>query len=239
MAPEMHDEYAAGIMRISGGSDSATMSETSICPPGRRTRAISANTRSFSGERLMTQLEMTQSTEESSTGSSSMMPLRTSTLVKPDGGDVGLGAGDHLVGHVDADDAALRADEARGQQQVDAGAGAEVEDHLARAQARHGERVAAAERVDDGVVGEGGQFVGGVAGELHDGALAGVDGGGVLRRAAAAAAAALHRSTAAAAARRGRRCADAFSVRLCDLAADLLRGGGVGGVAHGVVLSTG
>ena len=148
------------------------MSETSICPPGRSTRAISANTRSFSGERLITQLEMTQSTEASSTGSSSMMPLRTSTLVKPAAATLACGARDHLVGHVDADDAALGADEARGQQQVDAGAGAEVEDDVAGAQAGERDRVAAAERVDDGVVGQGGQLVGRVAGELDDGALA-------------------------------------------------------------------
>ena len=59
------------------------MSDTSIVPPGRSTRAISANTRSFSGDRLITQLEMTQSTEASSTGSCSMMPLRTSTFARP------------------------------------------------------------------------------------------------------------------------------------------------------------
>jgi hypothetical protein len=59
------------------------MSEIAKRPPGRSARAISANTRSFSGDRLITQLEMTQSTDASSTGSDSISPLRTSTLSWP------------------------------------------------------------------------------------------------------------------------------------------------------------
>ena len=158
-------------------------------------------------------------------------------VVKPAASALAWARRDHLVGHVDADDAALGADQARGQQQVDAGAGAQVEDDVAGPQARHRERVAAAERVDDGVVGQGGELLGGVAGELDYGALAGVGGGGVLRRAAAAAA--LCRSAAAAAPSGRRRHGHAFAVGPGDFFADLLGGIGVGGRAHGVVLSSG
>ena len=107
------------------------MSETSIWPPGLSTRAISAKTRGFSGERLITQLEITQSTEPSSTGRSSMMPLRTSTLVKLAGSDVLVRLGDHLVGHVHADHVTGRAYLLGCEEEVDAGAGAKVEHDLA------------------------------------------------------------------------------------------------------------
>jgi len=51
------------------------MSETSIRPPGFSARAISAKTFGFSGDRLITQFEITQSTEADSTGNSSIVPL--------------------------------------------------------------------------------------------------------------------------------------------------------------------
>lgn len=43
----------------------------------------SENTLSFSGERLITQLEITQSTEDDSTERSSISPLRTLKLLTP------------------------------------------------------------------------------------------------------------------------------------------------------------
>jgi len=55
---------------------SPTISETTIRPPGFSTRLISENTFSFSGERLITQLEITQSTEDDLTGRSSINPFR-------------------------------------------------------------------------------------------------------------------------------------------------------------------
>jgi hypothetical protein len=47
-------------------------SETAKRPPGRSTRAASASTLSLSPARLMTQLEMTTSTEARGSGISSM-----------------------------------------------------------------------------------------------------------------------------------------------------------------------
>jgi hypothetical protein len=49
-----------------------TRSDTPTRPPGRSTRAISANTAGLSAERLITQLEMTTSTEASGSGMASM-----------------------------------------------------------------------------------------------------------------------------------------------------------------------
>lgn len=61
----------------------ATMSATASRPPGLKTRNASANTRLFSGERLMTQLEIMTSTLSFVTGSASISPRRNSTLVNP------------------------------------------------------------------------------------------------------------------------------------------------------------
>jgi len=50
-------------------------------PPGARTRNISARTAGLSVDRLMTQLEITTSTDLSGNGTSSIVPFRNSTLV--------------------------------------------------------------------------------------------------------------------------------------------------------------
>ena len=55
------------------------------------------------------------------------------------------GLGQHLVGHVDADHAALRPDLPGGEQAVEAGAAAEIDQHLAGAQGRDRLGIAAAE----------------------------------------------------------------------------------------------
>ena len=60
-----------------------TMSLIPTRPPGRRTRAISANVASLSPDSTMTQLEMTTSTDASGSGIASMVPWRNSTLVAP------------------------------------------------------------------------------------------------------------------------------------------------------------
>ena len=60
-------------------SRSVTMSASASLPPGRSTRAASANTRRLSAERLTTPLEITASNEPSSKGSSSMRAARKLT----------------------------------------------------------------------------------------------------------------------------------------------------------------
>ena len=59
------------------------MSLTATRPPGLSTRNISRKTAGLSGARLMTQLEMTQSTEASGSGIDSMRARWNSTLVTP------------------------------------------------------------------------------------------------------------------------------------------------------------
>ena len=90
-------------------SGSAMTSETAKRPPGRSTRATSRSTAALSPERLMTQLEMTTSTDASASGMSSMWPLTNSAFVTPAARGVGARELEHLVGHVQADDAAGRA----------------------------------------------------------------------------------------------------------------------------------
>ena len=55
-------------------------SDTTKRPPGRSTRNDSRNTAGLSGERLMTQLLMTMSTELSSTGMFSISPFLNETF---------------------------------------------------------------------------------------------------------------------------------------------------------------
>ena len=78
-----------------------------------------------------------------------MWPFRNSTFVAPACGGVRLGEGEHLVGHVDAERATGRPDPLGREEDVDAAAGAEVEDALARMEVGDGGRVAAAERRQD------------------------------------------------------------------------------------------
>src|SRR5215472_5298738 len=54
-----------------------------IRPPGTRTRNISASTAGLSVDRLITQLEITTSTDASGSGRSSISPLRNSTFSAP------------------------------------------------------------------------------------------------------------------------------------------------------------
>ena len=61
-------------------------------------------------------------------------------------GDVARRQGQHLVGHVQAEDATRGSDATRRQEHVDAAAGAQVEDPLALVQVGHGDGVAAAQR---------------------------------------------------------------------------------------------
>src|SRR5690606_14921175 len=97
----------------------------------------------------------------------------------PDLLGVAAGERDHLGGHVNAVDAAGLADHLRGEEAVDAAAGAEVEDDLAAFERGDGGGVAAAE----GDIGDGGAEVAdiGVLVELRD-----VGDGGLVGFAAAA-----------------------------------------------------
>ena len=107
------------------------MSETSIRPPGLSTRAISRNTFVFSGERLITQFEITQSTELLSTGRSSMRPLRTSTLVSLPARMFSFALA--IISSVMSTPMTrpFGTDLLRGEEQVDSRPGAEIEHHLA------------------------------------------------------------------------------------------------------------
>mmetsp|Transcript_9723 Transcript_9723/g.28734 ORF Transcript_9723/g.28734 Transcript_9723/m.28734 type:complete len:208 (-) Transcript_9723:369-992(-) len=58
-------------------------SEMEMRPPGARTRFISRYTCGFSGDRLMTQLEITQLATPSPTGRCSISPRRKETLATP------------------------------------------------------------------------------------------------------------------------------------------------------------
>ena len=58
-------------------------SDTAKRPPGLSTRNASRSTASLSVDRLMTQFEMTTSTELSGSGMCSIVPLRNSTFVAP------------------------------------------------------------------------------------------------------------------------------------------------------------
>ena len=126
------------------------MSVTPIRPPGRRTRAISRNTAGLSAARLMTQLLMTTSTESAGSGIASIVALEELDVRGAGLGRVPLGEREHLVGHVEADGAAGRPDALRRQEHVDAAARTEVEDALAFVELGDRDRVAAAERGEDG-----------------------------------------------------------------------------------------
>ena len=67
---------------------------------------------------------------------------------------------EHLVGHVEAVDGSGRADSRGGEEDVDAAAGAEVEDGLALVEVGDRDGVAAAEAREDGLLGELGAVVG-------------------------------------------------------------------------------
>ena len=80
----MHPIHASALRRMSGGtSPRTTTSATAKRPPGFSTRNASASTRSLSVDRLITQFEMTTSTEQSGSGTRSISPLRNSTFSTP------------------------------------------------------------------------------------------------------------------------------------------------------------
>ncbi len=84
-APATHPTNASTICDTAAGSGlSNARSDTATRPPGFRTRAISRHAWDLSGERLMTQLEITTSIQASATGRCSISPKRNSTLSNPD-----------------------------------------------------------------------------------------------------------------------------------------------------------
>ena len=130
------------------------MSLMPIRPPGRSTRAISAKTARLSAARLTTQLLMTTSIDSAGQRDGLDVTLQELDVRRPRLGGVRLGEREHLVGHVDAEGAAGRADALGGQEDIDPATGAEVEDALARVQVGDRGRVAAAERGEDRGVGQ-------------------------------------------------------------------------------------
>ena len=140
MAPAPHET----LVGVPSSGPARTMSLIPTRPPGRRTRAISANVASLSPDRTMTQFEMTTSTE-----ASVERDLLDRAVEELDVGRAGLGgvaAGqlEHLDGGVEPVGEPGRADPAGRQQHVDAAAGAEVQHGLAGMQVGDGDRVAAA-----------------------------------------------------------------------------------------------
>mmetsp|Transcript_8931 Transcript_8931/g.23139 ORF Transcript_8931/g.23139 Transcript_8931/m.23139 type:complete len:224 (+) Transcript_8931:684-1355(+) len=82
-APATQQARASAVLSASGigpAPRACTMSETAMRPPGRSTRNASAMTCCLSGERLMTQLEITTSTDPSPTGMCSISPSRNVTF---------------------------------------------------------------------------------------------------------------------------------------------------------------
>ena len=77
-------------------------------PPGRRTRAISAKTAGLSAARLTTQLLMTTSIEFGGQRDGLDVALEELDIGRAGLGDVALGEGEHLVGHVEAEGATGR-----------------------------------------------------------------------------------------------------------------------------------
>ena len=83
-APAIQPTHSSMFCRTSAGtSPRVTTSETANRPPGLSTRKVSRNTRSLSAERLITQFEITTSTELSGNGMFSISPLRNSTFSTP------------------------------------------------------------------------------------------------------------------------------------------------------------
>jgi len=87
------------------------------------------------------------------------------------GGDVGAGFGDHVGGHVDADDAAGCADFGAGDEAIEAATGTEIEDDFAGLEGGDGGGVAAGEAhvCFGGRSGEIGSGVADCGGELFGG----------------------------------------------------------------------
>ena len=82
---------------------SAITSETAKRPPGRSTRAASASTTRLSAARLITQLEMTTSTERVGQRDLLDVALEELDVLDAGRGRVGAREREHLVGHVEPD----------------------------------------------------------------------------------------------------------------------------------------
>ena len=128
------------------------MSETPSRPPGLSTREISSMTSALSVERLITQLEMTTSTESAGSGICSIRPLRKIGVSDPGVGGVLARQREHLVGHVEPVREAGRPDALGRQDDVDSAAGTQVEHGLALPELGDRRRVAASERGEGGSV---------------------------------------------------------------------------------------
>jgi hypothetical protein len=101
---------------------------------------------------------MTTSTDSSARGRSSIRPWCSSTLARPVASGAGAGAFEHRGSHVDTDDAAVGARHLRGDEQVGAGAAAEIEDDRSRFDASERPRVGDAREALDGRVGNVGEL---------------------------------------------------------------------------------
>ena len=138
----MQPVHAAMSARVASSmSSSAITSETAKRPPGAGRGRPRASTSGLSPERLITQLEITTSTLASASGIVLDLPLSELDVLDPGLGWFARASVEHLVGHVEADRLAGRADAAGGDQHVDPAAGAEVENGLACAQIGDGGRV--------------------------------------------------------------------------------------------------
>src|SRR5438067_1238132 len=102
MAAAMHPVHWAMFRRVvSSRSGSGTTSVRAKRSPGRSTLATSRRTRALSVERLVTQLEITTSTESSGSRISSMWPLEKPNVVDAGFNGVAPGEGEHLTGDVE------------------------------------------------------------------------------------------------------------------------------------------
>src|SRR6185437_13683381 len=126
----MHDAQRSALLTIASVSGcSVTMSATANRPPGRSTRAASANTCSLRGDKLITPLEITQSKASSYAGGrASIRPSWNSTRAQP------ASLAELLLREVHPDDPAGRADQRGRRERVHARAAAQVDDPLAGSQ---------------------------------------------------------------------------------------------------------
>src|SRR5260370_19993605 len=85
IVPEIQTAHESSrFLSASGSVSISTMSATAKRPPGRSTRNASMMTAPLSSARLMTQFEITTSTDSFGSGTLSMVPLRNVALLTPD-----------------------------------------------------------------------------------------------------------------------------------------------------------
>ena len=134
-APATQPTHSNMLLRTSSGtSPRTTTSETANRPPGLSTRKASRSTRSLSAERLITQLEITTSTELSGKRNLLDLALEKLDILHARLALVFAGQRQHIVGHVQAVGLAGWPHALGREQHVDAAAGAEIEHRLARLQ---------------------------------------------------------------------------------------------------------